>query len=215
VVALTPRQILKERYGFVPTDAWLEHLQKSSVRFNSGGSGSFVSADGLVLSNHHVGADALQKFGDKDHNYPDATFTLRLAFGTVKGYEEGGQTIPFQTTIAGLYQRAADQRYRPPFDVPARWLKRKNRLDLNTPLNFVSTADIIGGNSGSPVVNRNGEFVGIIFDGNLQSLVLDFSYTEEQARALAVHSRAIVEALRKVYDAKALAEELAGGKRKS
>jgi hypothetical protein len=147
-------------------------------------------------------------------NYPDATFTLRLAFGTVKGYQENGQTVPFQTTVAGLYQRASDQKHRPPFDLPACWLKRKNQLDLNTPLNFVSTADIIGGNSGSPVVNRNGEFVGIIFDGNLQSLVLDFSYTEEQARALAVHSRAILEALRKVYDAKALAEELVGGKRK-
>ena len=147
--------------------------------------------------------------------YPDATFTLRLAFGTVKGYEENGHTIPFQTSFAGLYQRAADQKERPPFDLPARWLKRKNRLDLNTPLNFVSTADIIGGNSGSPVVNRNGEFVGIIFDGNLQSLVLDFSYTEKQARALAVDSRAILEALRRVYDAKPLAQELVGGKRKS
>jgi len=145
---------------------------------------------------------------------PDATFTLRLAFGTVKGCQENGQAIPFQTTIAGLYQRAAEQKYRPPFNLPALWLKRKNKLDLNTPLNFVSTADIIGGNSGSPVVNRNGEFVGIIFDGNLQSLVLDFIYTDEQARALAVHSRAIVEALRRVYDAKGLAEELVGGKRK-
>jgi hypothetical protein len=142
--------------------------------------------------------------------YPDATFTLRLAFGTVMGYQEDGRQVPFQTTLAGLYQRAVDQRYKPPFDLPDRWVKRKGRLDLSTPFNFVSTADIIGGNSGSPVVNRRGEFVGIIFDGNIQSLVLDFGYAADQARAVSVHSRAIIEALRKVYDAKDLADELLG-----
>jgi hypothetical protein len=147
-------------------------------------------------------------------HYPDATFTLRLSFGTVKGYEENGKPVPFQTTFAGLYQRSAEHGNRPPFDVPERWRKRKSRLDLGTPLNFVCTADIIGGNSGSPVVNRNGEFVGIIFDGNLQSLVADFAYTEVQGRAVSVGSPGIVEALRKVYDAKALAEELTRGKRK-
>jgi len=141
-------------------------------------------------------------------NYPDATFTLRLAFGNVKGYEEGGKHIPSHTTIAGLYTRAAEQEYRPPFDLPKTWLDRKRRLDLKTPLNFVSTADIIGGNSGSPTIDRKGELVGIIFDGNIQSLVLDFLYTDEQARALSVDSRGILESLRKVYDAKALASEL-------
>src|SRR6185436_7052309 len=87
-------------------------------------------------------------------NYPDATFTLRLSYGTVKGYEEGGQHIPFQTTLAGLYERGAEHKNQPPFDIPARWLQRKGNLDLKTPFNFVSTADIIGGNSGSPVINR-------------------------------------------------------------
>ncbi len=143
-------------------------------------------------------------------SYPDATFTLRLAFGLVKGYEENGRQIPFQTTIAGLYERAAEQKNKPPFDLPPRWIKRKAKLDLSTPFNFVSTADIIGGNSGSPVINKNAELVGIIFDGNIQSLVLDVSYTEEQARAVAVHSQGIVEALRKVYDAAGLANELTG-----
>jgi hypothetical protein len=146
--------------------------------------------------------------------YPDATFTLRLSFGPVKGYEESGKRVPFQTTFAGLYQRSAEHGNRPPFDLPQRWVKRKGKLDLSTPLNFVCTADIIGGNSGSPVVNRNGEFVGIIFDGNIQSLVADFAYTEVQGRAVSVSSPGIVEALRKVYDAKALAEELTRGKRK-
>lgn len=148
-----------------------------------------------------------------DRRAPDATFTLRLAFGVVAGYEEEGRKIPHQTTFAGLYERAAAQKYRPPFDLPPRWLARMKKLNLNTPFNFVSTADIIGGNSGSPVVNRQGEFVGIIFDGNIQSLVLDIVYTEEQARALAVHSSAILEALVKMYDARPLADELLGKRR--
>jgi len=146
--------------------------------------------------------------------YPDATFTLRLAYGAVKGYQENGAHIPFQTTLAGLYQRGEEHKNQPPFDIPPQWLKRKSRLNLNTPFNFVCTADIIGGNSGSPVVNRNGEFVGIIFDGNLQSLVLDFAFTETQARAVSVCSQSIIEALRKVYDANGLADELTGKRRR-
>ncbi len=147
---------------------------------------------------------------EKTSTYPDATFTLRLAFGEVKGYEENGKAIPFQTIISGLYQRAAEHNYKPPFDLPKRWLERKNKLNLKTPLNFVSTADIIGGNSGSPVVNRAGEFVGIIFDGNIQSLVLDFAFTDVQARAVSVNSQPIVEALRKIYSAPRLADEIEG-----
>jgi hypothetical protein len=147
---------------------------------------------------------------EKNVSYPDATFTLRLTFGVVKGYEENGTQIPFQTTFAGLYERSAEHLDKPPFDLAQRWIDYKNKLDLNTPMNFVSTADIIGGNSGSPVVNRQGQFVGIIFDGNIQSLVLDFVYTEVQARAVSVNSQAIIEALRKVYDAGDLADELLG-----
>jgi len=142
--------------------------------------------------------------------YPDATFTLRLAFGVVKGYDEDGKPVPPLTNFAGLYSRAKEHDNKPPFDLPPRWVEKQNKLNLSTPYNFVCTADIIGGNSGSPVINRKAELVGIIFDGNIQSLVLDFVYTEQQARAVSVHSQGIVEALRKVYDAETLANELNG-----
>jgi hypothetical protein len=145
--------------------------------------------------------------------YPDATFTLRLAFGTVKGYTEDGNVVSPMTTLAGLYERAQTMKFQPPFDLPESWVKRKSRLNLQTPYNFVSTADIIGGNSGSPVVNRAGEFVGIIFDGNLQSLPGDYAFSDKQARATSVHSAAILEALNKVYGAKDLAQELVKGKK--
>jgi hypothetical protein len=145
--------------------------------------------------------------------YPDATFTLRLAFGVVKGYEEDGKPVPAVTSFDGLYERAQEMKNRPPFDLPPLWEKRKPRLNLKTPFNFVSTADIIGGNSGSPVVNRAGEFVGIIFDGNLQSLPWDYVFSDKQGRATSVHSAAILAALESVYDAKELGRELLNGKR--
>ncbi|HVS39725.1 MAG TPA: S46 family peptidase [Gemmataceae bacterium] len=154
---------------------------------------------------------AKAKFAVEGTNtYPDATFTLRLSFGVVKGYEENGKHVPFETTFEGLYQRSAQNNDKPPFDLPKRWVDNKSKLDLRTPLNFICTADIIGGNSGSPVVNRDAELVGIIFDGNIQSLALDFAYSEEQARAVSVCSQGIVEALRKVYDADKLADEITG-----
>jgi hypothetical protein len=140
--------------------------------------------------------------------YPDATFTLRLAFGEVKGYEENGKAVPWVTTVGGAFAHAADHGDQDPFHLPKSWTDRKSRLNLTTPFNFVNTADIIGGNSGSPVVNREGELVGIIFDGNIQSLVLDYLYTDKQARALAVHSAGIAEALRKIYGADRVLAEL-------
>jgi hypothetical protein len=144
--------------------------------------------------------------------YPDATFTLRLAFGLVKGYTENGKPVPPMTTMGGAFQHAAAHENVDPFALPKTWLERKSRINLDTPFNFVSTADIIGGNSGSPVVNRKGEFVGIIFDGNIESLVLDFVYEDQVARAVSVSSQVIIEALRHIYDADALADELAGKK---
>ncbi len=140
--------------------------------------------------------------------YPDATFTLRLAFGPVKGYKENGKDIPAWTTMGGAYKHADAHGNVKPFQFPKQWLEKKDKLNADTPFNFVSTADIIGGNSGSPVVNKEGELVGIIFDGNIQSLVLDFAYSDEQARAVSVHSSAIKESLNKIYEAQELAGEL-------
>jgi len=145
-----------------------------------------------------------------EHFAPDATFTLRLSYGTVEGYEEDGETIPAFTDFAGLYQRSDQHENRPPFQVPAKWAEKRALLDMKTPFNFVSTTDSIGGNSGSPVVNRNGEFVGILFDGNIQTLSWDYLYSDKQARAVAVDSRAILESLEKVYQASALVSELTG-----
>jgi hypothetical protein len=139
---------------------------------------------------------------------PDATFTLRLAYGVVKGYPEDGREMPFYTTFADAFERAARHDYREPFALPKSWLGRKDKLDLSTPFNFVSTADTIGGNSGSPVLNRAGELVGINFDRNRHGLVRNFLYTDERARHVAVHCRAVLEALEKVYDAGPLVQEL-------
>src|SRR3984957_348844 len=144
--------------------------------------------------------------------YPDATFTLRLAFGEAKGYTEEGQKIPWATTLGRAYEHAAVHDNKEPFELPKIWNERKSHLNLSTPFNFVSTADITGGNSGSPVINRQGELVGIIFDGNIESLVLDYTYTDKVARAVAVHSAGILEALRNVYQANRLATELTGRK---
>src|SRR5580700_10968709 len=144
--------------------------------------------------------------------YPDATFTLRLAFGEAKGYTEGGEKIPWATTLGETYGHAAAHNNKEPFALPEIWNERKSQLKLSTPFNFVSTADIIGGNSGSPVINRQGEVVGIIFDGNLESLVLDYTYSDKEARAVAVHSAGILEALRKIYAANRLVTELTGKK---
>jgi hypothetical protein len=142
------------------------------------------------------------------NTYPDATFTLRLSYGPVRGYEENGKAVAPFTDFAGLYTRAAEHNNQPPFNLPERWVEKKSALNPATKYNFVTDADIIGGNSGSPVVNKENEFVGIIFDGNIQSLVLDCIYSDKEARAVSVDSAAITEALRKVYDAGPLADQL-------
>lgn len=143
-------------------------------------------------------------------NYPDANFTLRLSYGKVAGYEEGTTRVPYKTTFYGLYERAAAFDGREPFDLSVLEAQRKSDVEPATPLDFVTTNDIIGGSSGSPVFNRDGEYVGLIFDGNIPSLVWRYAYTDERGRAVAVHSSGILEGLRKIYRMYSLAEELAG-----
>jgi hypothetical protein len=142
--------------------------------------------------------------------YPDATFTLRLSYGQVKGYPMNGTIAPPKTTLFGLYDRAASFNYKSPFDLPQRYLDGRSKLDLTTPINFVTTNDIIGGNSGSPVVNREGDIVGLVFDGNIESLVGDFVYDGTANRTVAVHTGGMTEAMGKLYGAQKLVDELTG-----
>ena len=157
-------------------------------------------------ANEKIGQARFAVYGK--NTYPDATFTLRLSYGPVKGYPMNGTIAPSKTTFYGLFDRAFSFDNKGDFRPPQRYLDNISKLDLSTPLNFVSTCDIIGGNSGSPVVNTKGEYVGLIFDGNIESLPGRFLYSETANRAVAVHSAAIIEVLRKLYDAGDLADEL-------
>ena len=142
--------------------------------------------------------------------YPDATFTLRLSYGAVKGYPMNGTRAPYKTTLYGLYDRGLGFDLEGDYAIPQRFWDRQKDLDLSTPVNFVSTCDIIGGNSGSPVINQNAEVVGLVFDGNIESLVGDFVYDDTANRCVSVHSAFMIEALRKIYDAGKLADEIEG-----
>lgn len=138
--------------------------------------------------------------------YPDATFTLRVAFGPIKGYRNArGERVPWATHLGGKFQKARDEE---PYRLPASWLAAKDRLRLSTPYNFVSTADTHGGNSGSATLNTKGEIVGILFDGNIEGLPNRFVYSDRMARSVHVASQAIIEALRHVYSAQRLLSEL-------
>jgi hypothetical protein len=145
------------------------------------------------------------------HEPPDATFTLRLAYGVVRGYSQNGQPIPYFTTFAGMYLHAAEHGNQPPYRLPERWMLSKAKLNLDTPLDFVATADTIGGNSGSPLVNPSGEIVGVNFDRNIQALPRNFFFDDKAGRNVSVDVRGIQEALRNLYGARALADELIAG----
>jgi hypothetical protein len=144
--------------------------------------------------------------------YPDATFSLRLGYGRVLGYEEDTTLVPHVTTFYGLYDRAFSFQEKPPYSLTKRLREGRQKLELSTPLNFVFTADSVGGNSGSPVINRNAEIVGINFDSNLQKLPSRYMHVDddEGGRAVAVHSAGIIEALRVLYDALPLVSEILG-----
>ncbi|MBV9084339.1 MAG: S46 family peptidase, partial [Acidobacteriaceae bacterium] len=140
--------------------------------------------------------------------YPDATFTLRLSYGQVKGYSMNGTIAPPITTFFGLYDRANSFGLKRPFNLVERFETGPAKLALNTPLNFVTTNDVVGGNSGSPVVNRAGELVGLVFDGNIESLAGDWIYDERTNRTVSVHTAGITEALRKLYNVRPLLSEI-------
>jgi hypothetical protein len=160
--------------------------------------------DSVVKKSHEAIAEARFAAQGRD-TYPDATFTLRLSYGQVKGWTEGARTVEPYTTIAGAFERATG---RDPFALPQSWLDAKPRLDLGTRFNFATTNDIIGGNSGSPVVNRDAEIVGLVFDGNIHSLGGEYGFDESLNRAVAVHSDALVEALARIYGAQRIVDEL-------
>jgi len=143
--------------------------------------------------------------------YPDATFTLRLSYGAVKGYRENGKWVPPFTTLGGLYARSNQFHHAFPYNLPPRWTSKRAAVNPRTPFNFVSTNDIVGGNSGSPAINKNRELVGLIFDGNIQSLVGNFEYDESVNRSISVDARGMIEILRKVFGANAIANELLRG----
>jgi len=137
--------------------------------------------------------------------YPDATATLRLSFGEVRGWDEAGKPVPPIANFAGAFERATG---RDPFALPASWVQKKSKLDLSTPLNFCTTNDIIGGNSGSPVVDKDARIVGLVFDGNIHSLGGDYYYDPKDNRMVAVHGAGLVEALDKIYGATRIVGEL-------
>ncbi|MBI4420617.1 MAG: S46 family peptidase [Gemmatimonadetes bacterium] len=145
---------------------------------------------------------------------PDATFTLRIADGTVKSYEYNGTEAPVFTTFYGMYDRHYSHAGREEWALPPRWLRPPAAFDLKTPLDFVATNDIIGGNSGSPMIDKEARVVGLVFDGNIESLPGDFIYTTETNRTVAVHSEAIIEALRDMYGARRIVDELSGAARR-
>jgi hypothetical protein len=161
-----------------------------------------------VISQAHREIAAARFARDGDSAYPDATFSLRLSYGVVKGYADGKDTVPAQTTFAGMRERSEAQGAIAPFDFSDEWKEQAAKLDPKTPLNFISSNDITGGNSGSPVVNRDGDLVGLIFDSNGPGLVSDFFYTEEKGRAVSVHPAGIEEAMRVIYHADRVLAEL-------
>jgi hypothetical protein len=138
-------------------------------------------------------------------SYPDATFSLRLTYGTVVGWEQGGRTIAPFTTLGGMFERATGA---DPYDLPPSWFAAKDRLDLKTPFNLVATTDIIGGNSGSPMIDKDRQVVGLVFDGNIHSLGGEYWFDLSKNRTIAVHSAAMLEALGKVYGGQRIVEEL-------
>jgi hypothetical protein len=179
----------------------LEPLLRENIEYKKNTIESVLTANGEKLAHARFVLYGKQA-------YPDATFTLRLSYGAVKGYPMNGTIAPYKTTLYGMYDRALSFDQSVDFVLPQRYWDNQQQLDLSTPVNFVCTCDIIGGNSGSPVINKNGELVGLVFDGNIESLVGNFMFDETKNRTVSVHSAYIIEALNELYDAPGLADEI-------
>lgn len=172
-----------------------------------------VETQGEIVEQAHAAISRARFALGGANQPPDATGTLRLSYGVVQGYEEDGVAVPFRTFAAGLFERNSAHQDRPPFNLPESWRTARDRIDPGLPFNFVATCDTVGGNSGSPAVNRAGELVGLVFDGNIQSLAGNFAFSDRQSRSIFVAPEIIVAALRHVYGADALADELVNGHR--
>lgn len=157
----------------------------------------------ISAASEQIAAERFKAYGT--HVYPDATFTLRLNYGTVQGWTENGTTVTPFTYLDRAFDRATGVS---PFKIPPSWLKVKDQLDLKTPFCISTTSDIVGGNSGSPLIDAEGRIVGLMFDGNIHSISGAYWFDAAKNRAIALHPAIIREALDKVYGAKALMAEL-------
>jgi hypothetical protein len=197
------KAVLKSKDPLIVMARNLEPFYRETIKWNKDNIQSI-----LVPAREKIGLARFAVYGK--NLYPDATFTLRLSFGTVADYPMNGTRAPYKTTLYGLYDRSLGFDKSDDWALPSRFWERQKALDLSTPVNFVSSCDIIGGNSGSPVINKDAAIVGLIFDGNIESLAGRFFYDESVNRAVAVHPAYIIEALRKLYDAGAIADEIEG-----
>jgi hypothetical protein len=204
LLAGTPEAILKSTdplIAFVVAEqSRLKEIQKSYNEIN----------EKLQACEQLLGNAMYEVFGTQIP--PDATFTLRIADGVVKGYGYNGTIAPPVTTFYGLYDRYYSFGMKDPWKISERWVNPPTTFKMNTPMNFVSTNDITGGNSGSPVINKNQQIVGLIFDGNIESLPGDIIYDDTNNRSVAVHSSGLLEGLEQIYKADRIVKELRAGK---
>ncbi len=204
--AIEEKADLKGKYA----DAWtkIEELQqrKRSLPATASDADKKAIADLETAELRRIGEAWFAVYGTAIP--PDATMSLRISDGVVKGYSMNGTRAPYFTSLYGLYARHSEFMGQHPFDLPQAWIDARSKLDMSTPFNFVTTNDIIGGNSGSPMVDAQGRLVGLIFDGNLDSLAGDVVFDIARNRAVAVDVRGMLEAMRTVYGAGALVDEM-------
>ena len=198
------RPDLQEKFG----DAWdqLALIQVKKISAIKAGESSRGFAADEKKHEKRVGQACFAVYGTSIP--PDATMSLRLSDGVVKGYDFNGTKAPHFTTLYGLFGRTNEFGGKHPFDIPQEWIDAEDKLDLKTPFNYVATCDIIGGNSGSPMIDKDLNVIGLVFDGNIEMLGNNYVFDDEVSRSVSVHPAIIIESLRKIYGAKKLADEL-------